>query len=128
MDYFYAVFYFCEVKMKITETRKTEMLIISLYQLSLQSDGSEEIKKSKKVIALVCFVLKLLSIFTDENHLQIVDRLYFSKNNIVKIGIKSASEKVYMSERTLYFYRRKYCEIINIVLDEFHVLSGLFLS
>ena len=114
--------------MKITETRKTEMLIISLYQLSLQSDSSEEIKKSKKVIALVCFVLKLLSVFTDENHLRIVDRLYFSKNNILKTGIKSESEKVYISERTLYFYRRKYCEIINIVLDEFHVLSGLFLS
>lgn len=112
--------------MKITKTRKTEIYLITLYQTSLQCGDSEEIKNAKKAIALVGFVFRLLNAFTEENHTKIIRQLYFSKNNILTLGIQSVSKKVYMSERTLYFYRQKYCEIVDMVLNEYGAIHEMF--
>ncbi len=102
--------------MKNTKTCQTEKLIVGIYE---KRNENIEAKKQIRIIML-CF--QMLSIFTEEDHSAIVQKLYFSKNNIVKNGVRETAKAVFIPERTLQYYRRKYCEIIDIIVASENVL------
>ncbi len=99
--------------MKITSTRKIEEAVIELYKRSVKKEDEIEAEKAAKTIQDIISSFRLISIFTKENHVEIVKKLYFSKDNILEIGIRKMSDKVFVQEKTLYTYRKKYCKIIE---------------
>lgn len=61
--------------------------------------------------------MQTVSGFTNQNHLQIFKQLYFTKNNVIAMGISYICRKIFIQERTLYAYRQKYCQLILTVVD-----------
>lgn len=111
----YAVFYFTKAEiMKITKTMKTEKFIVELYKKS-RLKNEEGMKAQKKIKAILLF-FQFISVFTDEDHLTIVQKLYFSKENIVNSGVQATATALYIPERTLLYYRRKYCIVIEMII------------
>ena len=51
-----------------------------------------------------------------------VKELYFSKDNVMDVGLKRMEKIVFVQERTLLFYRKKYCGVVNAIF----VLIGDF--
>ncbi len=99
--------------MKITENYVFEVFLTELYIASKNDiDANERIKTILKVF-------KVISIFTEENHEEIVRRIYFENSNIVRLGVRISAEKVFVQEKTLYNYRRKYCKAIKEILSLF---------
>lgn len=99
--------------MKITQDMQTERKLINLYERSLQENNNDRVKNKIKTI-LIAF--SIISIFTDMDHTTVMKKMYLSKRNILVLGIRKMAEVVYIRERTLYEYRKKYCKIINFVL------------
>lgn len=104
--------------MKITETRKIERKIVDLYECSKRKDGSSEAIKAKKKVEKIFLFFELLSVFMGEDHVGVVRKLYFSRDNIFTIGIRRMADKVFIQERTLFLYRQRYCKIIDAFLEE----------
>lgn len=96
--------------MRITETRIYEIALIELFYESRNNN------EAKEKIEIILKVFKIISIFTGENHEEIICKLYFDRNNIVRVGIKLSADKVFMQEKTLYSYRKKYCKIIKEIM------------
>ena len=61
--------------------------------------------------------VQAISEFTNTDHTAIFNRLYFSKYNIKVAGIKHVARNIYIEERTLFSYRKKYCKVIMWILD-----------
>lgn len=78
-----------------------------------QDDNSEN---AKKIIQLLTLSLNSISMFTNQNHYQIFKKLYFTKDNVLAMGISYIARQVFIQERTLYSYRKKYCEIIIAII------------
>lgn len=102
-------------KMKITNTRRTEITIINLYKCSTKKEKDEESKYATKLIHIIIVCFELISVFTKINHTEIVKKLYFTKENISVISLKQMERKVFIQERTLLMYRKKYCEVIDLI-------------
>ena len=49
-----------------------------------------------------------ISIYDENNHKEIVRILYFSKENILIIGVRKIAARLFMDDKTLYKYRKKY--------------------
>lgn len=101
--------------MKETKTRKTEKTIINLYYCSQKKEADFESIKAGRTIKYIVECFQLISIFTNENHIKILEQLYLSKNNIRTLGVRRMSEKVFLHENTLYVYRQKYCLLIDMI-------------
>lgn len=99
--------------MKITKTRKTEIMIINLYKCGTKKDHDADYCLAKNIMNLILLCFQLISIFTGTDHMRIVQKLYFSEKNILSAGIQCMQGVVYVQERTLLLYRRKYCEVID---------------
>jgi hypothetical protein len=54
------------------------------------------------------------------DHTKIVKNLYFSKDNILNTSMHRMAEKVYLQERTLFQYRQKYCEVVEILFSKYN--------
>ena len=55
-----------------------------------------------------------------------VKELYFSKDNVMDVGLKRMEKIVFVQERTLLFYRKKYCEVVNaifVLIEDFDFLN-----
>lgn len=104
--------------MKITETRKTERKIVRLYECSKKADGSASAANAARTVEAILLQFSIVSAFTEEDHLSVLQKLYFSRDNIIKIGVKRMADKVFIQERTLLLYRQKYCRIIDMLLEK----------
>lgn len=87
-------------------------------------DGSMNLGLSNEMVCLelsfddntfIMFCFEIISIFTNINHAEIVRKLYFNKDNIIVVGIKKMEKMVFIQERTLLLYRKKYCEVIDAI-------------
>lgn len=101
--------------MKITNLRKKEKILVELYNVSVGT--GERAKEASKIIMQIEYAFKLIGAFTGQDHEAIVNNLYFSKNNIITVGISKVSDKVFLQEKTLYLYRQRYCEAIEFIID-----------
>lgn len=99
--------------MKITQDMQTERKLINLYEGSLQENDNN---KAKEKIKTIVIAFSIISIFTNVDHTTVMKKMYLSKRNILVLGTRKMAEVVYIQERTLYEYRKKYCKIINFVL------------
>lgn len=108
--------------MKVTNTRKTELMMVNLYKCSKKKEHDSEYKLANNLLNFIMFCFELISKFTSTDHAQIVKKLYFSKDNIILVGTKKMEKMVFIQERTLLLYRKKYCEVI----DEIFVLMQEF--
>ncbi len=100
------------------QTHKIEKQIISLYQKSKSKFSTVEMEQAKQTVNAIRQAFRLLDIFTNDSHADIIERIYFTRLNIVKIGVRAAAFRVFMPERTLYKYRQKYCAIIQEILKQ----------
>ena len=91
---------------------------MDVYIKNLKKDASEERDKARKTVEAVLQVFRFISLFTEVDHIKIIKKIYFCRENIVKVGVRGAARKVFVQERTLLFYREKYCEVIEVLLDE----------
>lgn len=98
------------------KTKDLENEIVNLYYCSIKKKSDIEPEYAEFTINLIKFFFSLLSMYTNENHLLIITKLYFSRGNIKEIGVKTIARKLYLEERTLYSYRKKYCEIIIAII------------
>lgn len=101
--------------MKITNTRKTELLMVDLYKCSKKKEHDADYKLANNILQFIMFCFEIISIFTNINHAEIVRKLYFNKDNIIVVGIKKMEKMVFIQERTLLLYRKKYCEVIDAI-------------
>ena len=101
--------------MKITNVRKKEKLLVELYNLS--KGTGDKAKEASEIITKIDYAFRLIGVFTGQDHETIVNNLYFSKNNIISVGISKVSDKVFLQEKTLYLYRQRYCEAIEFIVD-----------
>lgn len=85
--------------------------------LTAKKNQDENSEKAKKIIQLLTFSLKSISTFTNNNHYQIFKKLYFTRDNVLTMGIGYISRQVFIQERTLYAYRQKYCAVVEQILD-----------
>lgn len=102
--------------MKITRTRQIECKIVALYEKSKGKEEKQEVLKARRRIQEIIIFFQLLSMFTEEDHVSIVQHLYFSKDNIIEKSIGETAQAVFIPERTLRTYREKYCKIIDKIL------------
>lgn len=95
--------------MKITKTQRIERRIVDLYKRTKNKEETE--LQEKMELLVLCF--QMINIFTNEDHLAVVNKLYFCRDNILRIGVRGMSRKVYIPERSLCERREKYCELIE---------------
>lgn len=100
--------------MKITNTRKMELLMVDLYKCSKKKEHDADYKLANNILQFIMFCFEIISIFTNINHAEIVRKL-FNKDNIIVVGIKKMEKMVFIQERTLLLYRKKYCEVIDAI-------------
>ncbi len=100
------------------QTHKIEKQIIALYKKSKNKKDITGARNAKQTVEEILQTFRLLDIFINDNHAQIVKSIYFTRWNIVEIGVRAMAMKVFMPERTLYKYRQKYCAIILEILKE----------
>ncbi len=100
--------------MKITQQMITERNLIKLYECSRKGDAQSWQAKDK--IEKILIIFNYISVFTKFDHETVVKRLYFSQRNIMVIGTRQMADEVYIQERTLYSYRKKYCDIVDCIL------------
>lgn len=112
--------------MKITNVRKKEKLLVELYNLS--KGKGDKAKEASEVITKIDYAFRLIGVFTGQDHEKIVNNLYFSKNNIISVGISKVSDKVFLQEKTLYLYRQRYCEAIEFIVDSQKINLNLLLD
>lgn len=103
--------------MKVTNTRRTEKAIIDLYYCSMKKDDNEKSLVAKTIIETIKSYFEIISIFTNENHLNIITNLYFTSKNILEVGTRQMANKVFIQERSLLIYRQKYCAVIEKILE-----------
>lgn len=112
--------------MKITSTRKIEMMLVNLYKCSIKKEHDEEYKFANNIMQFIIFCFEIISIFTETDHANIIKKLYFSKDNVMDVGLKRMEKIVFVQERTLLFYRKKYCEVVNaifVLIEDFDFLN-----
>lgn len=102
--------------MRVCGMIDVERRLIDLYNVSLCNSNPKEQCKAQKTIRLIesCFVL--IGIFTGEDHCKMINCLYFSKRNILNVEKRNMAEKIFVSERTMFSYRKKYCKVFNYIL------------
>lgn len=98
-----------------SDTRNTENKIIKTYASRNASDV-EEAERAKKIIKLLNFVFICISLFNKENHASIMSKLYLTKYHIFEKGVQASAEDMFLSERTLGRYRKKYCPVLEFVM------------
>ncbi len=103
--------------MKITNTRKTEKVIIEIYKCSKKKGLDTKSKKAESVISIIRKCFQLIGIFTKDDHAKNVEQLYFSERNILTVGLERMADKMYLHKNTLYSYRKKYCLVIDAILS-----------
>ncbi len=103
-------------QMKKTGTNAIEKKIVDLYNKSVGKVDKESIK-AQTTIDKILKVFKLISIYDENNHKEIVRILYFSKENILIIGVRKIAARLFMDDKTLYKYRKKYCAVISNILN-----------
>lgn len=99
--------------MKITETNEVEQSVIELFEKSNQKVENENTEVAQKQIKFILSCFDFIQAFTGVNHKDIVKVLYFSKNNIAKVGVSNMNEFVFVQERTLFNYRKKYVAVLE---------------
>lgn len=103
--------------MKITQTRSIEKKVVDIYEKSIAKGSNAEKENAQRLIAQIRYAFRLIDIFDDSNHLQIIEKLYFCRDNILKLNIRRTADKVFVQERTLFFYRRKYCKVFKEIIS-----------
>ncbi len=98
-----------------SDTRNTENKIIKTYASRNASDV-EEAERAKKIIKLLNFAFICISLFNKENHASIMSKLYLTKYHIFEKGVQASAEDMFLSERTLGRYRKKYCPVLEFVM------------
>lgn len=98
------------------QTHDIEKQINKLYKTSKNKKNALEAKQAKEVMEEIIRTFRMLDIFMNEHHTDIVQRIYFTRWNIVQIGVRAMAFRIFMPERTLYKYRQKYCAIIAEIL------------
>lgn len=101
------------------KTKDIEKELVNLYYCSIKKKSDIDPEYAQYQIDIIKFFFKLLSIYTNENHLVILNKLYFTRWNIKEIGVKATAIKLYLEERTLFSYRKRYCGIINEIIKGF---------
>ncbi len=101
--------------MKITNTRKIEQILVNLYYCSRKKEDNEDYIIANNLLKFIMFCFEIISVFTNIDHAKIVKTLYFNKDNIFVVGIRQIQRSVYVQERTLLLYRKKYCEVVNAI-------------
>ena len=108
--------------MKVTDTRKTEKILVNLYHCSRAKEHNEDYILANNLLKFIMFCFEIISVFTSVDHAKIVKTLYFNKDNIFVMGIRNIQQVVFVQERTLLLYRKKYCEVVNaifVLVEEF---------
>lgn len=98
-----------------SDTRNTENKIIEIYA-NRKADNVEEAERAKKIIKLLNFGFICISLFNKENHASIMSKLYLTKYHIFEKGVQASAEDMFLSERTLGRYRKKYCPVLEFVM------------
>lgn len=95
------------------------------FSLTVKKNADNESQQAKQIIELIVFCFRIISLFTNENHLKIVEQLYLTKNNILSMGIRHFSNKLFLDEKTLYAYRKKYGMVILFVIGNLINIKNL---
>lgn len=103
--------------MKVTQTRTIEKRVVDIYEKSIAKESDAEKETAQRLIDQIRYAFRLIDIFDDSNHLQIVEKLYFCKENILKLNLHRMADKVFVQERTLFFYHQKYCKVFKEILS-----------
>jgi hypothetical protein len=103
--------------MKVTQTRTIEKRVVDIYEKSIAKESDAEKETAQRLIDQIRYAFRLIDIFDDSNHLQIIEKLYFCKENILKLNLHRMADKVFVQERTLFFYRQKYCKVFKEILS-----------
>lgn len=98
-----------------SDTRNTENKIIEIYA-NRKADNVEEAERAEKIIKLLNFGFICISLFNKENHASIMIKLYLTKYHIFEKGVQASAEDMFLSERTLGRYRKKYCPVLEFVM------------
>lgn len=103
--------------MKITKTRVVEQKVIKLFNDSMEQVNKEKRVEAQIIVERVLNVFELISVFDNYNHVEILKKLYFTKTNIFVLGTKKMANELFMDEKTLYKFRKKYCGVISKILE-----------
>ena len=98
--------------------------MVNLYKCSHKKEHDEEYQMANNILEIVMFCFKVISVFTKTDHAKIVKQLYFDKDNIIVVGIKKMENIIFVPERTLLLYRKKYCDVIEsifVLIEQFAV-------
>lgn len=98
------------------KTKEIEKLIIEIYYCSIGKNQEVKPEYALFIINIVVFFFSILSIYTNEDHLSTVMKLYFSKDNIKAVGIRKMARILHFEERTLFSLRKKYCNAIWAII------------
>ncbi len=102
--------------MRTSETRKTEQEIVNIYYLSQKKDDPAA-SKARIIVMTILEYFRIISVFDGEDHQKIISKLYFSKDNVITAGIRKTALSLFLEEKTLYNYRKKYCEVIKRAIE-----------
>ena len=105
-------------KMKRTTTNDVEQHLISLFNDSKKIIDTEKAVKAQAMLKRILAAFKVISIYDNMEHSEIVKMLYFNKNNINVLGVQKMAKKLFISERALYNLRKKYCQLAKIIMEE----------
>ena len=89
--------------MKITKTRKTEIMIINLYKCGTKKNHDADYCLAKNLMNLILLCFQLISIFTGTDHMRIVQKLYFSEKTFYQQGF-NVCKALSMYRSALYYY------------------------
>lgn len=102
------------------QTHEIEKQIYKLYKMSRDKTNVEQAEKANNLMEEIIRFFQLLDLFMNDQHAEIVKRIYFHRQNMFRVGIRAVSFQIFIPERTLYKYRQKYCEIIAEILEKAH--------
>lgn len=94
------------------ETKNKEAELVNMYSCK---DSDKEVDIRLKILR-ICY--GGISAFLDQNHIKIVDELYFNSNhNILDDSNVKMADIVALSESTMKRYRDKYCKVADLVFS-----------
>ena len=91
------------------QIKQIEKQVIRLYEESVRKENTISVQQARATVKEILQAFHWLDVFANSEHMEIVKRLYFTRFNIERIGIRAMTFRVFVPERTLYVYRQKYC-------------------
>lgn len=111
--------------MIITKTRTYERFFIELYEKSKREDFKVTEKiTAREIVFQFKSIIKLIDMVEETCHGKNVEKLYFNFKTAYGYCLTSIADELFLCERTLQRYRKKYAKLMEIIL-KYHKVDVL---